>query len=277
MCTLSWWVAETERGIVFNRDELRTRSRGEASRIVDFPSGQRILMPRDPDAGGTWMGVNDSGLIVALLNNYPFHSPRRPDQISRGQLVVDLLRQAETAAHCMTLLESLDRSVYQGFLLFALGRADGPLAREWDGQSLKPIPLDGEGGLHVLTSSSFRQEECEAFRVDLFAGKSRERATLKQNHGSFHPEDPALGPLMVRDDAATDSVTEVVVGSKHAHMWFQAVQGNPPVLSEPSIHELSLLELGIPPLGGSALKALSTRPLKGASQAAPAQEGGTPS
>ena len=35
MCTLSWWIAETERGIVFNRDELRTRSRGEAPRLVE--------------------------------------------------------------------------------------------------------------------------------------------------------------------------------------------------------------------------------------------------
>ncbi|MGZ0655178.1 NRDE family protein [Coraliomargarita sp. W4R72] len=237
---MSWWIAESERGILFNRDELRTRSRGEAPRVVEFDDGASILMPRDPDAGGTWLGVNESGLIVALLNNYPFHSPRRLGQISRGQLVVDLLCRAKSAAHCMELLESLDRSVYQGFLLFALGRADGPLAREWDGQLLQRIELEGEGGLHVLTSSSFRQEECEAFRVDLFAGKSRERALLKEKHGSFHSEDPALGPLMVRDDAATDSVTEIVVGTQFSHMWFQTVQGNPPVLSEPTQHSLPL-------------------------------------
>ncbi len=241
MCTLSWWIAETERGIVFNRDELRTRSRGEAPRLVEGEE-QSILMPVDPDAGGTWMGVNASGLIVALLNNYPFHSPRKPGQRSRGQLVVDLLREANSPAHCMEILKQVDVSIYQGFLLFALGRHDGPLAREWNGSRLSQISLEGEGGLHVLTSSSFRQEECVAFRVDLFRGMSRERATLKEKHGSFHPEDPALGPLMVRDDAATDSVTEVVVGPNNAHMWFQAVNGNPPVLSEPIMSEVPLLQ-----------------------------------
>lgn len=240
MCTLSWWIAETERGIVFNRDEMRTRSRGEAPRLIDSKEGQPVLMPVDPDAGGTWMGVNASGLIVALLNNYPFHSPRKPGQRSRGHLVVDLLRRADSAAHCMELLEEMDASIYQGFLLFALGKYDGPLAREWDSSELSPLPLEGEGGLHVLTSSSFRKEECEAFRVDLFGGKSRERATLKEKHGSFHPEDPALGPLMVRDDAATDSVTEVVVGQNHAHMWFQSVEGNPPILREPINSQLAL-------------------------------------
>lgn len=240
MCTLSWWLAETERGIVFNRDEMRTRSRGEAPRVFDTPQGQSILMPRDPDAGGTWMGVNESGLIVALLNNYPFHTARGPGQVSRGRLVVELLGLATSAAHCMELLEAMDHSVYQGFLLFVLGRTDGPCACQWDGEHLTPLQLEGEGGLHVLTSSSIRKEECEAFRFELFAGQSRERATLKKKHGEFNAEDPALGPLMVREDAATDSVTEIVVGLNNAHVWFQTVDGDPPSLSEPVKERLSL-------------------------------------
>lgn len=243
MCTLSWWIAEAERGILFNRDEMRTRSRGVAPTTVEFSETQRVLMPRDPDAGGTWLGVNAFGVIVALLNNYPFTEPRRADQISRGQLVVDQLRSAESAAHCMDLLNTVDCERYQGFFLFALGRHDGPLAREWNGRTLSSVQLEGAGGLHVLTSSSFRREECEAFRYDLFAGQSRERAGLKEKHGVFHPEDPALGPLMVREDAATDSVTEIVLGPNNAHVWFQSVTGNPPELSAPVKCRLGLNQL----------------------------------
>ena len=242
MCTLSWWIAESERGIVFNRDELRTRSRGEEPRLIESKEGRSTLMPLDPDAGGTWMGVNASGLIVALLNNYAFQTPRKPEQRSRGHLVVSLLREAQSARHCMELLEKTDASIYQGFLLFAMGRFDGPLAREWDGLSLSHLLLEGEGGLHVLTSSSYRREECSAFRYDLFAGRSRERATLKAKHGYFNTKDPALGPLMVRDDAATDSVTELVVGQKNAHMCFQTVEGKPPVLSEAIKSQLALIQ-----------------------------------
>ena len=233
MCTLSWWVAETERGILFNRDELRTRSRGEAPRIHTDNTGMRILMPRDPDADGTWMGVNEHGLCVALLNNYPFHQRTQPFQRSRGHLVLDLLKNFETVADCVGEVQSMDSSIYQGYLLFLLGRDDGPSAFEWNGSELVTLPLEGEGGLHVLTSSSFRQEEAEAFRFDLFAGQSRERAKLREKHGAFHPDDPALGPLMVREDAATDSITEIVVGPNNAHMWFQRVQGCPPTLEEP--------------------------------------------
>jgi hypothetical protein len=66
-------------------------------------------------------------LIVALLHHYPFHATTRAGQICRGQLVVELLRGDGSAAECMEHLKSLDRSVYQGFLLFALGREKGPV------------------------------------------------------------------------------------------------------------------------------------------------------
>lgn len=240
MCTLSWWTAETEHGILFNRDEKRTRSHGEQPRLFLGENGNQILMPRDPDAGGTWTGVNESGLIVAVLNNYPFFQNAQPGQRSRGRLVIDLLDQCQTAQACMDQLEGIDVSIYPGFLLFAFGRRDGPIAREWDGKTLSSLVLKGEQGLHVLTSSSFRREACEDFRFDLFAGQSRERATLKAKHGSFHPDDPALGPVMVREDAATDSITEIVVGPNNAHMWFQTVRGNPPMLSEAVAYRLPL-------------------------------------
>ncbi|MGJ8638945.1 MAG: NRDE family protein [Opitutaceae bacterium] len=240
MCTLSWWAAETERGILFNRDEKRTRSHGEPPRLVSGREGRQLLMPRDPDAGGTWTGVNESGLMVAVLNNYPFFQGAKPGQRSRGKLVMDLLDNCQTAEACMQTLESMDVSVYPGFLLFAFGREDGPIAREWNGEQLTELSLKGEGGLHVLTSSSHRREDCEDFRFDLFSGQSRERASLQKKHGSFHPDDPALGPVMVREDAATDSITEIVVGPNNAHMWFQTVRGNPPELSDAMSYRLPL-------------------------------------
>ncbi|MGC6425150.1 MAG: NRDE family protein [Lentimonas sp.] len=240
MCTLSWWAAKSERGILFNRDEKLTRSRGEAPRIIHGASGGQLLAPLDPDAGGTWTGVNEHGLIVALLNNYPFFQERRRGQRSRGKLVIDLLDSCETAADCVAILESMDVNRYPGFLLFTFGRGDGPVAREWDGKQLTEISLTGAGGLHVLTSSSHRRKDCEAFRFDLFSGRSREPALLKEKHGIFHLDDPALGPVMVREDAATDSITEIVVGPNNAHMWFQTVRGNPPVLSEAEAYQLTL-------------------------------------
>jgi len=240
MCTLSWWAAETERGVLFNRDEKRTRSHGSAPEISEGPQGCRILAPKDPDAGGTWIGVNSTGLIVAVLNNYPFFQAPRPGQRSRGKLVMDLLAECRTAAACMHQIEQLDVAVYPGFLLFAFGRVGRPLAKEWDGAKLEDVQMDGKDGLHVLTSSSYRREDCQDFRFDLFAGQNRERKALKEKHGSFHPEDPALGPIMVRDDAATDSVTEIVVGPNNAHLWFQTVRGNPPVLSEAQAYCLPL-------------------------------------
>ena len=67
MCTVTWCSEGTGYALLFNRDEARTRSPA-------FPPehrlrrGVRLISPLDPDAGGTWLGVNEFGVSVGLLN-----------------------------------------------------------------------------------------------------------------------------------------------------------------------------------------------------------------
>lgn len=240
MCTLSWWITQTERGVFFNRDELRTRAHGLPPRTLTTDSGKRILMPLDPDAGGTWIGVNEFGLIVAVLNNYPHHQNPLTDQRSRGQLVVDLLTETDSARSCMEALDRLSPEIYRGFLLFAMDRQGEPLARSWDGESLAQLPLGGVGGLHTLTTSSVRHEDCRDFRNSLLGDPRRERNLLSEKHSYYHLEDSALGPVMVREDAATDSITEISLQRNEARMQFQTVRESPAVIGAPEVSRLEL-------------------------------------
>ncbi|MEM8866946.1 MAG: NRDE family protein [Verrucomicrobiota bacterium] len=232
MCTLSWWIGQEARGVFFNRDEKRTRSRGQPPEVVASQQGE-LLMPVDPDAGGTWIGANQHGVIIALLNNYPHYQEARPEQHSRGQLVVELLKHARSAAECMTLLAGETLSRYRGFLLFAMDSETNPLAVEWAGKKLEPIPLLEAGGLHLLTTSSVRREECEKYRRHLFCCEAHTPDYLRAKHQHFQAEDPALGPLMVRDDAATDSIVEIRLDPNEVDMQFQSTSGYPPQLSAP--------------------------------------------
>jgi hypothetical protein len=51
-------------------------------------------MPIDPDCGGTWIGVNDAGLVCALLNAH--NGPTSPSApISRGTIIPPLLGYAD--------------------------------------------------------------------------------------------------------------------------------------------------------------------------------------
>lgn len=241
MCTLSWWIDAEQRGVLFNRDEKRTRSKGLPPRLVESAQQQtKILMPLDPDAGGSWIGVNEHGLIVALLNNYPHYQEPSEGQRSRGLLVLDLLDISKTATECMATLSAVNVQRYRGFLLFAMDRTNQPLAREWAGEQLQELPLLEQGGLSVLTTSSVRREDCEQYRWKLFADTPRTAESLRSAHQHYHSTDNALGPMMVRDDAATDSITEIILGSTHAAMRYQALSGKPPKIGDTCAKELAL-------------------------------------
>ena len=70
MCTLTWWRGEEgEFEVFFNRDEKKTRSRAELP-LKREENGMQFLSPRDPDGGGTWMLVNEHGVVLCLLNRW---------------------------------------------------------------------------------------------------------------------------------------------------------------------------------------------------------------
>jgi len=76
-----------------NRDEAYDRP---ATPPVVLPGSPRILCARDQRAGGTWLGLNEHGLLVAVANLRTVR-PADPAKRSRGQLVLDCLRQPSLA------------------------------------------------------------------------------------------------------------------------------------------------------------------------------------
>ncbi|MFQ5837544.1 MAG: NRDE family protein [Thermoplasmata archaeon] len=91
MCTLLLLRQLVERYPIFlvmNRDEAYRRPSEDPSLTRD---GRTIVAPRDLQAGGTWIGVNDLGLVVAISNRHEgtFDSSRR----SRGLLCLEALER----------------------------------------------------------------------------------------------------------------------------------------------------------------------------------------
>ena len=81
-----------------NRDERLDRP--ARAMTVLRPSGPRILGGLDEEAGGTWLAVNEHG-VVAGLTNRPSPEGRDPEKRSRGELPVALAehRDAASAVH----------------------------------------------------------------------------------------------------------------------------------------------------------------------------------
>lgn len=76
-----------------NRDEDRTRP---ASPPLLWGGAPAFVAGRDLRAGGTWMGINQQGLFVALTNLWTGEPPD-PSRASRGAVVVELLRARSLA------------------------------------------------------------------------------------------------------------------------------------------------------------------------------------
>ena len=176
---------------------------------VEF-QGTRILMPRDPQGGGTWAAVNEWGLTLTLLNDYSFE-PKEPrgGWTSRGLLVRDL-SAAKTIADLLVGLSSHTLAHYRPFQLLVL--SDGKAAIfHWDGQRLqRPKP-------HApLSSSGFDSEAALTARrtllQSLFIEERRDWArVLPKFHQSHLPERGPLSPCMHRPEAVTVSSSWIEV------------------------------------------------------------------
>ncbi|NUO80759.1 NRDE family protein [candidate division KSB1 bacterium] len=70
MCTVTWLQRHEGYEVFCNRDELKTRKPALPPRLAEC-NGVRYLAPIDNDGGGSWLGVNEFGVSLCLVNHYP--------------------------------------------------------------------------------------------------------------------------------------------------------------------------------------------------------------
>jgi len=105
--------------VLTNRDESTERPT-HSPRIWESstPKGARWFGGTDARAGGTWLGVNEKGMLVAVTNRRTESVPANPH--SRGLLCRDLL-ECRSAKRALDRLGSeLSSQVYAGFNLILL-------------------------------------------------------------------------------------------------------------------------------------------------------------
>jgi len=124
-----------------NREETYARG-GLPPQLLD--GEPRAVAGLDPVAGGTWLGVNASGVVVAVTNRRKSQLPDRPR--SRGLLARELLGCSTAAAAVEQATRELDSGRYAGcnFLCADSDRAVVLHAGDW--LRVRPLPP----GLHVM-------------------------------------------------------------------------------------------------------------------------------
>lgn len=197
-----------------NRDELRTRAPSMPPSRHDV-AGRAACWPVDRDAGGTWIGANDAGLSLCLLNAHPKdlpvpqpHGPLR----TRGE-IIPMLMGRTSALESIEALSAMDLDAYAPFRLIGV---DGARIVEalWDRlrlttddctMSARCVVSSGLGD-HLVTPRT------ELFR-DLVSRGGATPATQDEFHAHQWPDRPEISVRMSRHDARTMSTTVVEVGA----------------------------------------------------------------
>ena len=99
--------------IAGNRDELRSRPWLPPAR--HWPDRADVVAGKDTLAGGTWLGLSDTGVVAAILNKKKALGPA-PDKRSRGEIVLDALDHPDAVDAAKALLDANGDAVLSGFV-----------------------------------------------------------------------------------------------------------------------------------------------------------------
>jgi len=131
-----------------NRDEMAGRPWAPPGR--HWPDREEVVAGLDKLAGGSWLGINDHGVVAGVLNREGSLGPRAGKR-SRGELVLEALDHAD-AAEAAHALAGLDPLSYRSFNLVVADSANAFWLRHRDkgraGIEVFPIPP----GLSMITA-----------------------------------------------------------------------------------------------------------------------------
>lgn len=211
MCTLTGVRQGGTLQVVCSRDESPLRPRAIPPRESRV-GGVSTLTPIDPQGGGTWLGVNAAGLVIAILNMSHPHVPAAGRE-SRGIIIPSLLEHAR-AVDALAAARSIDARRFRGFRL-AIIDLDGLHIILGDGERIEHIRHDADPAAWCLASSGLGDAVVEPPRQALFRDlvvTSRDRlAAQRAYHEHRWPECPHLSVDMDRGEARTVSVTSVEI------------------------------------------------------------------
>jgi uncharacterized protein with NRDE domain len=132
--------------VLANREESPNRP-SAAPAVVDAPRpGGRWLGGRDLQAGGTWLGVNRTGLMVAVTNRPKIRTPADPK--SRGLLCRELLEAGSFDAAEAEFHRQWNTEEFAGFNLMLISAERGWIFSAGDDLRIQPL----SPGIHAVTN-----------------------------------------------------------------------------------------------------------------------------
>jgi hypothetical protein len=224
VCTVSIVPLGSGFRIVCNRDERRSRIAASPPRVYELGE-QRALFPTDGTSGGTWIGANDAGLALALLNRSAGVVKNGDAALrSRGCIVPSLIGHSRLTSAIDAAL-ALSPRAFQPFQVVAVQGTEVAILTS-DRCRIAMV----RAALHepiLCTSSSLGDSLVAGPRGALFerlvraAPRARWRRGQHRFHRHWWAAKSELSVLMSRPDACTVSRTTVDVSARAVTMRYE--------------------------------------------------------
>ena len=140
MCTfiINWQPGEQwPLLLAANRDELISRPWKKPAR--HWPDRPEVIAGHDDEAGGSWLGVNDHGVIAGILNRKNSLGPM-PGKRSRGELVLEALDHAD-AVEAATAITHINEKAFRNFNMLIVDNRDAFWLKKAGNDRVKCQPL----------------------------------------------------------------------------------------------------------------------------------------
>ncbi len=171
MCTVTYIPTTIEGAFVLtsNRDEEEYRPTLPPAAYQD--GNISVAFPKDEEAGGSWIAMNDKGKINCLLNGgFVAHKKEEHHTVSRGIILLEFTK-SEFLAH--EFFTEKDLHNVEPFTIVALKQLNGKVIDFtefiWDGND-KHFRHPEKDKAHIWSSVTLYNKEQRRLRKDWLAG-----------------------------------------------------------------------------------------------------------
>ena len=181
MCTVTFIPSGNKIFLTSNRDERLRRKQALPPRFY-IHNDVQLLYPRDEDAGGSWIAVNENGNTAVLLNGaFNKHAPFSAYRKSRGLILLDIIRANLPA----TYFSKIDLSGIEPFTVIIV-EAGNLFECRWNGirKFCKRLEITHA---YIWSSATLYDNEVKRKREQWFSDWLAENKSPTQNSIlSFH-------------------------------------------------------------------------------------------
>ena len=210
MCTVTYIPTPEGCIITSNRDEKITRERALSPQeyLID---GKKIIFPKDPKAGGTWVAHSETKIIVLLNGAEEKHFQKPNYRKSRGLVVLELI----STENSLKYWQSIDLTDIEPFTI-VLFENNKLIQLQWN-EVEKSEELKDVNQFHIWSSSTLYSKKIREHRKIWFTNFIQENNNptpeeILYFHQFTESENKEFGLQINRNDTLkTISITQCKV------------------------------------------------------------------